>query len=140
MEPVLKVKDGELLYKIIRMKKAKEGVFHKIISKKNLAGKIEGASILEKEEGKDVDTFTAENGQEFDSEVAKYISQVKPDGLEINDFIGLYEVIDFSDVETQEEQIERIRENPDRFSQWDTTSESPRKLKVDNPFLLDDEE
>ena len=109
----------------------RQGIYHKILSKTNLDGEIEASSVIETSEGKNVENFTATDKEDFLTQCKGYIEEIGFNDKE-------YDYLDLSSIEDIDEQLKIIKDNPDDFSSWDLSSDEPRKIRTNNPFLLDD--
>lgn len=139
MDSLLYIEKDERLYKIIiqtNILPTKEE--HKIISKINSEGKVAGVNVIKGEEEKQVITFEVEIEKADD--LFKDLTDLVTQLMATKGFVMEYKVIDLTIYETLEEQMEYVSKHPELFTQWDTTTDSPRRIRVDNPFLLDDDE
>ncbi len=139
--PALKLEEGDLLYKIIKADRpmTEDGPYHKIISKIDKDDNIEGASIFEYPSGRKSVTKFITDKENFDKTISNIIETLESDMGQLADTKISYEVADFTQHKTLKEQMDTIKQQPDAFAQWDETTDTRRRIRIDNPFLLDEE-
>ncbi len=139
----LDVKEGEKLYKFIIQVNgsiSNEAPFHRILTKQTVDGRIEAVVVYEYPDRKNHAYFECGSSEQFESSIDTLIEQLSKAYEHIFGIPSEYEVIDFSNCETIEEQLSIIQERPDLFNSWDYKKDGTRRpTRMDNKFLLDND-